>query len=66
MGRMKKIRLVDTEWDIELSKALLADASELRIICPFIKAKALHRLLSHQPSPRRLGFCDIPSLLGRK
>ncbi len=52
MGRMKKIRLVDTEWDIELSKALLADASELRIICPFIKAKALHRLLSHQP-------CDV-------
>ena len=50
MGRRKKIRLVDTKWDIELTKALHADASELRIICPFIKAGALERLLSHQPN----------------
>ena len=49
MGRMKKIRLVDTNWSNEFAEALCADASELRIICPFIKAGALERLLSHQP-----------------
>ena len=40
------IRLVDAEWGTELTKALDADTSELRIICPFIKARALDRLLS--------------------
>ena len=35
------IRLVDTGWDKELTDALRADASELRIICPFIKVRAL-------------------------
>lgn len=43
------IRLVDAGWGTELTDALRADASELRIICPFIKVGALDRLLSYQP-----------------
>ena len=43
------IRLVDAEWGKEFTEALGADTSELRIICPFIKVRAINRLLSHQP-----------------
>jgi hypothetical protein len=43
------IRLVDTGWGKELIDALRADTSELKIICPFIKAGALDRLLSSRP-----------------
>jgi len=43
------IRLVDSGWAKELTDALRADASELKIICPFIKATALDRLLSKNP-----------------
>ena len=43
------IRLVDGGWSKELAEALYADASELRIICPFIKVGALESLLSHRP-----------------
>ena len=43
------VRLVDTGWGTELTDALRADSSELRIICPFIKVGALDRLLSHWP-----------------
>ena len=43
------IRLVDAGWDAELTKALGADTSELRIVCPFIKVRALDRLLSLRP-----------------
>ncbi len=42
-------RLVDKEWGSELTDALLADNNALRIICPFIKAGALDRLLSCEP-----------------
>jgi len=42
-------RLVDSGWGNEISDALQADASELRIICPFIKGGALERLLKHRP-----------------
>ena len=45
-------RLVDGNWDKEFTEALCDDASELRIICPFIKVDALQRLLRH--SPRRV------------
>ena len=45
-------RLVDGNWDEEFTEALCDDASELRIICPFIKVGALQRLLRH--SPRRV------------
>ena len=45
-------RLVDGRWDEEFTEALCDDASELRIICPFIKVGALQRLLRH--SPRRV------------
>ena len=42
-------RLVDRNWTKEFTEALEDDASELRIICPFIKAGALQRLLQHNP-----------------
>ena len=43
------IRLVDAGWDEELSEAIRADSSEVRIVCPFIKKGALEHLLSHRP-----------------
>ena len=43
------IRLVDEGWRRELAEAVRADASELRIICPFIKVGALEGLLSRRP-----------------
>ena len=43
------IRLVDAGWDRELTAAIRADPSEVRIVCPFIKAGALEHLLSHRP-----------------
>ena len=43
------VRLVDAGWGTELTDALRADASELRVICPFIKVGALDRLLSLNP-----------------
>jgi hypothetical protein len=43
------IRLVDSGWNQELTNALSADATHLRIICPFIKAGALDRILSGHP-----------------
>ena len=33
----------------ELTKALLADTSELRIICPFMKVGVIEHLLHHRP-----------------
>ena len=44
------IRLVDAGWGRELTAAIRADPSEVRIICPFIKKGALECLLSHRPS----------------
>ena len=43
------IRLVDAGWARELSEAIRADSSEVRIVCPFIKKGALEHLLSHRP-----------------
>ncbi len=48
------IRLVDTGWGRELRGALSADASELKIICPFIKSDAIEPLLSGQPNSIRV------------
>ncbi len=42
-------RLVDAGWSRELAAALELDASELRIISPFIKVGALQRLLPARP-----------------
>jgi len=42
-------RLVDAGWSQEIAQALRAEANELRIISPFIKAGALDRLLSARP-----------------
>lgn len=43
------LRLVDSGWSAELTDAVRADATALRIICPFIKTGALERLLTHNP-----------------
>jgi hypothetical protein len=43
------IRLVDTGWGKELADAVLVAAGELKIVCPFIKATAVARLLSNRP-----------------
>ena len=42
-------RLVDERWHKEFTEALCDDASELRIVCPFIKVRALQGLLQHNP-----------------
>ena len=44
------VRLVDAGWGAELIAALRADTSGFRVICPFIKASALDRLLSLKPA----------------
>ena len=43
------IRFVEKGWNREFTEALSADASQLRIICPFIKAGVIDSLLSWQP-----------------
>ena len=47
-------RLVDKGWDTEFTKALNDDSSYLRIICPFIKASTIKRLLSQKPDRVRV------------
>lgn len=42
-------RLVDSAWGTELTEALQADTSALRIVCPFIKLGAMKRLLALCP-----------------
>ena len=66
-------RLVDKGWGHELEQALRADRTELRIVCPFIKARALGRLLALKPERMRvitrfnlnefaLGVSDVATL----
>jgi PLD-like domain len=43
------LRLVDGRWGTELTQALQADASALRIVSPFVKLRALDRLLALSP-----------------
>ena len=38
-------RLVDSSWNRELADASRADPTSIRIVCPFIKRRALKRLL---------------------
>ena len=45
---------VERGWHGEFIDALRADASELRIICPFIKARAIGSLLSCRPTMVRV------------
>jgi len=40
-------RLVDTEWDAELRHAVQAECASLYIVCPFIKRRAVARLLEN-------------------
>ena len=44
------IRLVGAGWGRELTEAIRADPSAVRIICPFIKKGALDYLMPHRPS----------------
>ena len=43
------MQLVDGAWSKEFTEAVQDDSSELRIVCPFIKASSLQRLLRHHP-----------------
>ena len=43
-------RLVDQGWDSEFIAGLRIDSGELRIVCPFIKARALVRILTPRPA----------------
>ena len=47
-------RLVEERWSEELIKAIRLDSSDLRIICPFIKAGPIERLLRHRPGKGRI------------
>lgn len=43
------LRLVDAGWGCELTQALQADITALRLTCPFIKLGALERLMALSP-----------------
>ena len=47
-------RVVDRNWESEFEEALRLDATELRIVSPFIKARALTKLLSDPPARVRV------------
>ena len=57
------IRLLDGGWSNELIEAQRADATALKNICPFIKARALARLLSGHPKAIQVTespqFCPV-------
>ena len=42
-------RLVDRHWDTEFTDALHRDSGTLRMVCPFIKARALEKILTQRP-----------------
>ena len=44
------IRLIDGGWGNEFTEALVVDGSQLLIVCPFIKARAIEHLLSLNPA----------------
>lgn len=67
------LKIVDEGWSDELTMALDADSSYLRIICPFMKDSVLKKLLLHQPNRIRvitrfnlsdfaLGVSDVAAL----
>ena len=43
-------RLVDKGWDSEFIDGIRRDSGELRIVCPFIKARALARIFTPKPA----------------
>ena len=43
------LRLVDRHWDTKFMDALRPDSGVLRMVCPFIKARAVERTLTSQP-----------------
>ena len=47
-------RLVAEGWDSEFIAGLRQHPGELRIVCPFIKARALARILEPRPAPLRV------------
>ena len=49
-------RLVDKDWGVELDGAIERHGGSLRIICPFIKARPLARLVGDRnPQPFEVG-----------
>ena len=57
-------RLVDRGWQAIMDEAIRAHPTEFRIICPFIKSKAVQRLLA-KVKPKtiqiitRFNLCDF-------
>ena len=47
-------RLVERGWESEFENALCLDSNDLLIVCPFIKRRALARLLDHHPRKMRV------------
>ena len=43
-------RLVERGWDTEFTDALRRDSGVLRMVCPFIKTRALARILTPEPA----------------
>lgn len=46
---MTRFRLVDRDWGNEVETAAAIGADRLRIVCPFIKAPTIRRLLGRRP-----------------
>jgi hypothetical protein len=49
-----KFRLVDAGWDRELNDAVRTDQTNLRIVCPFLKKRAVARLTRAAPAAIRV------------
>jgi len=47
-----QIELIDSAWDKVLAKAVSCRPSELRIVCPFIKHRAVTRLFRSGYEPK--------------
>lgn len=46
---MAAFNLVDHDWDKALDECVSFDHSSIRVVCPFIKCRAAHRLLKYGP-----------------
>ena len=51
-GTPMQIELIDSAWDKVLAKAVSSRHSELRIVCPFIKHRAVMRLFQANYHPK--------------
>ena len=53
-SQLPRFRLVDSGWASELLDGVRVSAGRLRIVCPFIKERALNRLLELHPKQVRV------------